>query len=115
MLDSCSQGMFIKEDFQKKLGALCREADITLNGEQSMKSTAASGLRVSSSIAGDKEIWLNLPPSYTREDIPVDIIKVATGENIKSWDYLAVIAEKLTNAADIEIGLLISANCAIAL
>ena len=57
MLDSCSQGTFIKENIQKKLGAVRREADITvktLNGEQSMKSIA--GLRVSSSTAGDKEM-----------------------------------------------------------
>ena len=87
MLDNCSQGTFIKEDIQKKLGTVGREVDITvktLNEEQSMKSTAVSGLGVSSSIASDKEIWLNLPPVYTREDIPVDIKEVATRENIKS-------------------------------
>ena len=55
-----------------------------------MKSTTVSGLRVSSSIAGDKKIWLNLPPTYTGEDIPVDIEEVASRKNIKSWDRLAV-------------------------
>ena len=118
MLDNCSQGTFIKEDIQKKLGTVGREVDITvktLNEEQSMKSTAVSGLGVSSSIASDKEIWLNLPPVYTREDIPVDIKEVATRENIKSWDHLAMIAEKLPHAADIEIGLLIGSDCAKAL
>ena len=118
MLDNCSQGTFIKEDIQKKLGAVGREADTTvrtLNGEQSMKSTAVSGLRVSSSIVGDKIIWLNLPPVYTRENIPVDIEEVATRENIKSWDDLTVIAEKLPYAADIGIGLLIGVDCAKAL
>ena len=118
MLDNCSQGMFIKEDIQKKLGAVGREADITvktLNGEESMKSTAVSGLRISSSIAGDKEISLNLPPAYAREDILVDIKEVATRENIKSLDHLAVIAETLPHAPNIEIWLLISADCAKAL
>ena len=113
VLDNCRQVMFIKEDIQKKLGAVGREADITvktLNGEQSMTSTAVSGLRVSSSIAGDKEIWLNLPPVYTREDIPVDIEELATRENIKSWDHLKVIAEKLPYASDTEIGSLIGAD-----
>ena len=46
MLDNCSQGTFIKEDIQKKLGAVGREANITvktLNGELGMKSTAVSG------------------------------------------------------------------------
>ena len=80
-----------------------------------MKPTAVPGLRVSSSIAVDKEIWLNLPPVYTREDIPVYIEQVATIENIKSWDHLTVIADKLPHATDIEIGLLISAECAKAL
>ena len=113
MLNNCSQGTFIKENIQKKLGAVGRETDITvktLNGKQSMKSTAISALRVSSSIAGDKKIWLNLPPFYTREDIPVDIEEVAIRENIKSWDHLTVIAEKLPHAADIEFGLLIGAG-----
>ena len=80
-----------------------------------MKSAAVSGLRVSSSIGSDKEIWLNLPPVYTREDIAVDIEEVATRENIKNWDHLTVIAEKLPHAADIEIGLLIGADCTKAL
>ena len=71
VLDNYSQGTFIKEDIQQKLGTVGREADITvktLNGEQSMNSTVVSGLRVSSSIAGDKEIWLNLRPAH-REKI----------------------------------------------
>ena len=49
-----------------------------------MKSTALSGLRVSSSIAGDKEICLILPSVYTRENIAVDIEEGATRKNIKS-------------------------------
>ena len=57
---------------------------------------------------------MNLPV-YTREDIPVDIEEVPARENIKSWDHLKVIAEKVPHAADIEIGLLISADCAKAL
>ena len=96
MLDNCSHGTFIKDDIQRKLGAVGREADITvktLNGEQSMKSTAVSGLRVSSSITDGKEIWLNLPPAYTGEDIPVDIEEVASRKNIKSWDRLAVYSD----------------------
>ena len=49
---------------------------------------------------------MNLPPAYTRKDIPVDIEEV---------NHLEVIAEKLPHAADIENGLLISADCAKAL
>ena len=47
---------------------------------------------------------MNLPPVYTREDIPVDTEEVAARENIKSWYHLTVIAEKLPHAADIELG-----------
>ena len=70
---------------EKTVGAVGSDDDITvkiLNGEQSMKLTAVSGLRISSSIAGNKEIWLNLPPVYTRENISVDIEEVATREDI---------------------------------
>ena len=76
-----------------------------------MKAATVSGLRVSSSIARDKEIWLNLPPVYTREDIPVDTEEVATKENTKSWDHLTVITEKLPVAEDIGSGLLIVVDC----
>ena len=58
---------------------------------------------------------MNLPPAYTREDIPLDIEEVATRENIQNCDHLAVIDEKLPHVADIEIGLLISSDCAKAL
>ena len=71
---------------EKTVGEVGSDGDITvkiLNGEQSMKSAAVSGLRTSSSIAGNKEIWLNLPPVYTRENISADIEEVATRENIK--------------------------------
>ena len=84
VLDNCRQVMFIKEDIQKKLGAAGREADITVK--------------------------LILPPVYTREDIPVDTEELATRENIKSWDHLKVIAEKLPYASDTEIGSLIGAD-----
>ena len=84
VLDNCRQVMFIKEDIQKKLGAVGREADITVK--------------------------LILPPVYTREDIPVDTEELATRENIKSWDHLKVIAEKLPYASDTEIGSLIGAD-----
>ena len=62
---------------EKTVREVGSDGDITvkiLNGEQSMKSAAVSGLRTSSSIAGNKEIWLN---------ISVDIEEVATRENIK--------------------------------
>ena len=84
VLDNCRQVMFIKEDIQKKLGTVGREADITVK--------------------------LILPPVYTREDIPVDTEELATRENIKSWDHLKVIAEKLPYASDTEIGSLIGAD-----
>ena len=84
VLDNCRQVMFIKEDIQKKLGAVGREADITVK--------------------------LILPPVYTREDIPVDTEELATRENIKSWDHLKVIAEKLPYASDTETGSLIGAD-----
>ena len=118
MLNHCSRGTFIKEDIQKKLGAVGREADITVNtfnGEQSMKSTTLSGLRVPSSIAGGKGNMVELPPVYTIENILVDIAEVATRENIKNWDRLTVIIEKLPHVADIEIELLIGADCSKAL
>ena len=91
MLDNCSQGCFVKDSIIKNLGADGRKTEITikaLNGEQKMKSTVMSGLKVRSDSDEDTKRWLDLPATYTKEELPADVEEVATREKIEIWDHL---------------------------
>ena len=74
-----------------------------------------SGLKVRSDSDEDTKRWLDLPATYTKEELPADVEEVATREKIEIWDHLKKIANKVPMVSDIEIKLLIGANCAKAL
>ena len=108
----------MKGSIRKNLAADDKKTDITiktLNGEQKMKSTVTSGLNVGSDSDEGNKRQLDLPASYSKEDLPADVEEVATREKIEIWDHLKKIANEVPKASDIEIGLLTQANCAKAL
>ena len=116
MLDCCSQGTFISTDFTRKLKAEGVQTTIkikTLNGEESRETEAVSGLKVSKS-SGDR-MWIDLPITYTKEDLPADDEDFATPEKIRRWKYLERIAGEITQGQCISIGLLIGGYCSKAL
>ena len=118
VLDNCSQGCFVKDSIIKNLGADGRKTEITikaLNGEQKVKLAMMSGLKVRSDSEKDTKRWLDLPATYTKEELPVDVEEVATREKIEIWNHLKKVANKVPKVSDIEIGLLIGANFANAL
>ena len=81
MLDNCSQGTFVKEDLLKKLKIGGRATSIsikTLNGENTFQSHAVHGQQVCNSNTKSKKIWVNLPTTYTQNQLPVDTNEVAT-------------------------------------
>ena len=105
MLDCCSQGTFISTDLARKLKAEGVQTTIkikTLNGEESQETEAVSGLKVSKS--SGQRMWIDLPVTYTKEDLPVDDEDVATPEKIKKWKYLERIAGEITQGQCISIG-----------
>ena len=84
MLDCCSQGTFISTDLARKLKAEGVQTTIkikALNGEESQETEAVSGLKISKS-SGQK-MWIDLPVTYTKEDLPVDDEDLATPEKIR--------------------------------
>ena len=81
----------------------------TLNGEGSESTTAIEGLQVVGS--KDGSTWIKLPRIYTRKHLPVDKKEVATTDKIEEWDYLKTITSKVMQTDDVEVGLLIGANC----
>ena len=115
MLDNCSQGCFIEDSIRKFFGVDGRKTEITiktLNGEQEVKSTIMSGLKVRGDRNEDNKRWLDLPATYTKGELPVDVEEVTTREKIEIWDHLEKIGNKVPKLLDIEIGLLTGANCA---
>ena len=112
MLDCCSQGTFISTDLARKLKAEGVQTTIkikTLNGEESQETEAVSGLKVSKS-SGER-MCIDLPVTYTKEDLPVDDEDVAIPEKIRKWKYLQRITGEITQGQYISIGLLIGGNC----
>ena len=84
MLDCCSQGTFICTDLARKLKADGIKTTIkikTLNGEDTQESEAISGLKVSKSIG--KPVWIDLPMTYAKTDLPVGDEDFVTPNKIK--------------------------------
>ena len=84
MLDFCSKGTFICTDLARKLKADGIKTTIkikTLNGEDTQESEAISGLKVSKSIG--KQVWIDLPVTYAKTDLPVGDKNVVTPNKIK--------------------------------
>ena len=85
----------------------------TLNGEDTQESEAISGLKVSKSIG--KPVWIDLPVTYSKTDLPVGDEDVVTPNKIEEWKYLEEIADEITQTGSISIGILIGGNCSKAL
>ena len=116
MLDSCRQGLFVKEGITEALGitgAETRAAVKTLIGEISQMITMFENLKVAGSLGKPK--WIRLPRAFTKQDLPVDEQEIATPKKVKRWNYLEGIANEICPNTDISVGLLIGANCAEAL
>ena len=71
---------------------------------------SGTGLKVSKNVHGEEVRWLNLPATYTREDLPANFEQVTTQEKATKWDHLKIIADKLATETKMDIGLLIGVN-----
>ena len=69
-------------------------------------------MRVASDMEGVRQHWLNLPATYTREELPADVEEVTTRDKVAGWEHLEKLVDKVLRKSDIETGLLIGANCA---
>ena len=81
----------------------------TLNGERSESTKAIEGLQVAGS--KDGSTLIKLPRIYTRKHLPVDKKEVATPDKIEELDYLKTVSSEITQTDDVEVCLLIGANC----
>ena len=74
-----------------------------------------SGLKVASDMKGVRQHWLDVPATYTTEELPADIKEVAKRDKVAGWEHVKELVDKVPSKSDIEIGLRIGANCAKAL
>ena len=54
---------------------------------------------------------IDLPGAYSRKDIPAKRGQILRPETARNWPHLTPIADRLMPYKDIEVGLLIGANC----
>ena len=113
MLDNCSQGSFIKQDLLKRLGVDGQKLSLnlkTLTGEKSEETLMVDNLKVAGVNKMNND-WISLPKVYSKKTLPVEKEEVATPEKVSKWKYLDSIKSEITQTDNIEIGMLIGANC----
>ena len=87
-----------------------------MNGKVTKSSEALEDLEVAQAPNGKAEmVWVKLSCTYTPEDLPVNSNEVTTIDKIKRWGYLDNIKAEVNVNGNIEITLLIGANCVKAL
>ena len=80
-----------------------------LHGEKTESTMVVEGIKVTG-MSGDGSL-LSLPKLYTRREIPVDKEEIAAPAKIKEWKNLRSISNETVQRDDIQVSLLIGANC----
>ena len=116
LLDTQSDSSFIEENLCSQLAAAtepCKLKVTTLLGKDvTVECQKASSLRVRGYTSTQV---IDLPPTYTRDSIPLDREHIPTCETAKKWDHFKSITVEIPPLLDIDIGLLIGYNCSNAL
>lgn len=112
LLDSQSDTTFVDQEISNFLKAQSSPVKLkltTMLGKDTIvQSERVLGLQVRGYEFGD---FVDLPPAYTRDYIPVNRQNIPTCEVAKNWNHLSSIVDKVPPLKDCEIGLLIGYNC----
>eukprot|EP00112_Aurelia_sp_Birch-Aquarium-sp1_P014426 Seg3112.1 transcript_id=Seg3112.1/GoldUCD/mRNA.D3Y31 product="hypothetical protein" protein_id=Seg3112.1/GoldUCD/D3Y31 len=118
MLDNCSQGTFIHEDILDVLkvkGVKTTVTVKTMTGEDTEGSVCLDNLTVSGLGPADRET-ISLPKTYSRRGLPIQRDDIPTPDKLRHWPHLREIMKGVHKEdSEIPIGLLIGANCPLAL
>ena len=113
LLDDQSDACFIKDTVLEKLQANGPEVQLKLStvlAEEVITCKRIDGLIVQ---GVNEATSVRLPGAYTREDIPAKRGQIPRPETARNWPHLLRIADQLMPyREDVEVGLLIGANCA---
>ena len=109
LLDPSSNGTFIKESTLQVDGTETQLQLNTMQASEVVPTRRITGLNVESM---GKDARVELPKTYTRDDIPSKREEIPRPETAKVWPHLSGIASKLyLYQVDVEVGLLIGSNC----
>ena len=110
--DNGSSGCFITENLVKQLNASATTTKLqltTMHGQSHVDSLALKNLMVTD--LSDNEA-IELPKTYSREQIPVEKNQIPTSKLVSRIKELHSIAKRIPDLhQDIEVGLLIGSNC----
>ena len=83
----------------------------TMNGEVRNSPKVVDGIEVAQASNGSEEkVWVQLPSTYTQEDLPVDSREIETAEKLKKWKCLDKLKPVMSLDDNQEVILLIGAN-----
>ena len=112
MLDSCSTGTFLLEDIAASLDAKGTDTKLmvkTVNGTQLHDTKALNGLIVTDL---NDENRIDLPKTFTKEDISAIDVDVPVPELAHKWKHLERIADCMPSQLHgAKVGLLIGSSC----
>lgn len=112
LLDEQSDACFVKSTVAESVKLVGSDVTLKLStmlGVEDVKCQKVSGLVVRGL---DDETRIPLPKTYTKDAIPAQRSQIPDPQSAKIWPHLYVIAgDLMTFRDDIEIGLLIGANC----
>ena len=104
LLDSCSKGTFFMISTVDTFGIDGAPKLITtknFNGDVTNTSVEGSG----------KNKWVKISKTFSWDELQVDAENIAIPEKIAKREYLDEILREISQSSDVEIGLLIGANC----
>ncbi|XP_041422759.1 uncharacterized protein LOC108719567 isoform X1 [Xenopus laevis] len=112
LLDAQSDVTFIDQEICKKLQVATEPVKLkltTMTGRDTLvNSQRVKGLRVRGL---HSNCILDLPPAYTKDDIPLDGDRIPTCETANKWEHLPVISHEMSPLKEFGVGLLIGYDC----
>ena len=114
LLDNCIQGSFLKKTMLEELKIEGKSTTVTvrtLNGDCKHSSLAVNDLEVVNIEGKQSDYWITLPRMFSQDDLPVASVEIATPENIQQWKYLHRIVPEMRMDRNVDVKLLIGANC----
>ena len=83
----------------------------TITGHETFSSSVVSGLSVKG-LYGYFSEWVNLPATYSKNNIDIDTSEMATAESVNRWPYLKEISCEFGKRDESsKVGLIIGASC----
>ncbi|KAL1268410.1 hypothetical protein QQF64_033773 [Cirrhinus molitorella] len=112
LLDTQSSNTFIDQDICDKIQANTEPVKLklsTMTDRASIENCQrAVGLRVR---GYSLQEYVELPPTYTREYIPLERDSIPTCKKAQRWSHLLSVADKMPDLLDCPVGLLIGYDC----